>query len=50
MNKTQLDNILAQAKRDVESGKQPCDVSAKICTLYGLNWMFIAPIVKSFKK
>lgn len=50
MTKTQLDNILVQAKRDVEAGKLPRDVSAELCKTYGLNWMFIATMVNRFKK
>ena len=46
----QLNEILDQAKRNVESGKLPRDVSAELCNAYGLNWMFIAPMVNAFKK
>jgi hypothetical protein len=38
------------AKRDVEAGKLPREVSAELCVLHGLNWMFIAPMVNAFKK
>ena len=50
MTKQHLNSIFKQAKIDVESGMQPADVSTKICDDYGLNWMFVAPTVKSFKK
>jgi hypothetical protein len=50
MSKTQLDNILDQARRDVEAGKLPREVSAELCKAHGLNWMFIAPMVARFKK
>ena len=50
MTKTQLDNILAQAKRDVQAGKLPREVSAELCKTHGLNWMFIAPMVAAFKR
>jgi hypothetical protein len=50
MTKSQLDNILAQAKRDVEAGELPREVSAELCKAHGLNWMFIAPMVQAFKK
>jgi hypothetical protein len=46
----QLNEILDQAKRDVEGGKLPRDVSAELCKTYNLNWMFIAPMVNAFKK
>ncbi len=50
MTLNQLNTILAQAKRDVEGGKLPREVSAKLCKTYNLNWMFIAPMVNAFKK
>jgi len=46
----QLNTLLAQAKRDVEGGKLPREVSAELCKAHGLNWMFIAPMVNTFKK
>lgn len=50
MRKTQLDNILAKAKRDVLAGKQPGEVSAELCKTHGLNWMLVAPKVAAFKR
>jgi hypothetical protein len=50
MDITELNTILAQAKRDVEAGKQPSEVSAELCKAHNLNWMFLAPIIKRFKK
>jgi hypothetical protein len=50
MTNSQLKTILIQAQHDVESGKQPRDVSAELCKAHGLSWMFIAPMVLAFKK
>lgn len=50
MNASKLNEIFKQAEADVISGKQPADVSQAICNKYGMNWMFVAPRVKAFKK
>lgn len=50
MNISELNKIMEQAKREVESGKQPANVSEGICKAHGLSWMFIAPLVLGFKK
>ena len=50
MTTNQLNTMLAQAKRDVEAGQLPREVSAELCKAHGLNWVFIAPMVQAFKK
>lgn len=50
MNANQLNEIFKQAEIEVRNGKQPADVSQEICSKYGMNWMFVAPRVKAFKK
>ena len=50
MTITQLNEILAEARRDVEAGQQPCDVSTRLCKLHNLNWAYLAPIVLGFRK
>ena len=50
MKTSQLNQILENAKREVMAGAIPRNVSQAICSQYGLNWMFVAPIVNLFKK
>lgn len=50
MKTAQLNEILENAKREVMAGAVPRKVSQAICDQYGLNWMFIAPIVNGFRK
>lgn len=45
MTINQLHTILAQAKRDIASGKTPNAIISDLCRVHGFNWAFIGPLV-----
>jgi len=51
MNAKKLSEIFEQARIEVQRNRrQPGEVSAEICAKHGLNWMFVAPTVLTFKR